>query len=86
MGRFTVQWLGGQWYIGTDEAAQRIEGDREWLDSWLLANGETDDSALDFAGSSELEQRFINEFGVPAGTRTANEGNAGAKGRHRLGT
>jgi hypothetical protein len=65
MGQFTVQWLGGQWYVGTDVAAQRIE-DGPWLDAWLAVNGAAGRHVLTFDGNHSVEQRFLTEFGVPA--------------------
>ena len=53
MGLFTVRWLGGQWFVGTEEVSQRIE-DGPWLDAWLAVNGAPGRQVLDV------------EFGLPA--------------------
>lgn len=60
-GPFTIQRLNDQWFIGWPGAAQRIE-DPTGLDAWLVANGRTDRSALDFSGDRDLEQRFWTEM------------------------
>jgi hypothetical protein len=60
-GRFTVQRLNDQWFIGEAGAAQRIE-DGAWLDSWLTANGSSGHGDLDFAGDHELRERFQSDF------------------------
>lgn len=90
MGRFTVQWLDGQWYVGAPDAAQRIDGDGHWLDSWLLANGASDRTVLDFDGDAVLEQRFSKHFAGDSGPAAdadddagVDAGIAGVKGRHR---
>ncbi len=62
-GRFTVQLLNDQWFIGEAGAAQRIE-DGAWLDSWLTANGSSGHGDLDFAGDHELRERFEADFPV----------------------
>ena len=81
MGRFTVQSLDGQWYVGAPDAAQRIDGDGQWLDAWLLANGVANRSALDFGGDALLEQRFVNTFADTPGSDDPEIDRS--KGRHR---
>jgi hypothetical protein len=65
MGLFTVRWLGGQWFVGTEEVSQRIE-DGPWLDAWLAVNGAPGRQVLEVEGDPGLEQRFHVEFGLPA--------------------
>jgi hypothetical protein len=60
-GRFTVQLLNDQWFIGEPGAAQRIE-DATWLHNWLAANGSSGHGELDFAGDHQLSERFFADF------------------------
>ena len=60
-GRFTVQLLNDQWFIGEPGVAQRIE-DATWLNSWLAANGSSGHGELDFAGDHQLSERFFADF------------------------
>jgi hypothetical protein len=65
MGLFTVRWIEGQWFVGSEEASQRIE-DGPWLDTWLAVNGAPGRHVLTFDGNDGLEQRFLTEFALPA--------------------
>jgi hypothetical protein len=60
-GRFTVQLLNDQWFIGEPGVAQRIE-DATWLQNWLAANGSSGHRDLDFAGNDELRDQFVTDF------------------------
>ncbi len=62
-GRFTVQLLDDQWFVGGPGAAQRIEN-AAWLDAWLTANGSSGHADLDFAGDDALRERFAAELGA----------------------
>jgi hypothetical protein len=59
---FTVRWVGGNWFVGTQAASQRIE-DGAWLDTWLAANGADSRAVLSFGGSHALRERFVLEHG-----------------------
>lgn len=83
MGRFTMQWRDGAWFIDAGGATQRVDGDGTWLDAWLVANGESTRDELDFGGNAALRQRFIHDLGPIAADQATNEPSQG-KGRHRL--
>lgn len=61
-GPFMVRWVGGSWFIGSEEASQRIE-DGAWLDAWLAANGPASRRDLTFGDSRSLRERFVLEHG-----------------------
>ena len=71
-GRFSVQLLDDQWFIGPLGAVQRVE-DAPWLENWLAANGINGPDALDFAGDRELEQRFRTDLALSRHSIPANE-------------
>jgi hypothetical protein len=66
MAELRVTWVGGTWFIMTDQGPQPIEGDGRWVDRWLMEHGSTR-ADLDFGDSKALEQAFINDYGALTG-------------------
>jgi hypothetical protein len=68
MAEWRVTWVGGAWFIMTEQGPQRIEGDGRWVDHWLAQRGSSR-ADLDFGDSTALEQAFISDYGPAVGRR-----------------
>jgi hypothetical protein len=62
MDELRVTWVGGSWFIMTEQGPRRIEGDGRWVNRWLVQRGRTR-ADLVFGDSTALEQAFISDFG-----------------------